>query len=100
LGSPLPPAPTQLPKLSKFGSDAIDRAINRQLQAAIPGTKDTAVLDVVLSSADGAKVLRGVVAANLGQRWGLVDVGVAAGGAIDLEDRDDWEVGVTVKAAW
>jgi hypothetical protein len=100
MGTPLPPVPTLAPTLSKFGPQAIDRAINRALQEAIPGTKDTAVLDLTLSSADGAKVLRGLVAANLGQRWGLVDISGAAGVVIDLENRDDWEVGVTVKAAW
>jgi hypothetical protein len=89
------PTPGEPPRLSKFGPAAIDRAINQTLLASVPGQEDTAILDVKLTNMDGERVVTGVVAANLGHGWGL-----AAGAALDLEDRDDWEVEVLVKASW
>ena len=89
-----------LPVLSKFGPEAIDRAINAALVSSIPGEDKTAVLDLKLTSRDGEKVLTGVLAAKVEDLWGKVDVGGAIGGALDLEDRDDWEVEAVVKASW
>lgn len=82
-------------RLSKFGPDAIDRAINSALVASIPEGERTAVLDIKVKH-EGKNVLAtGVVAANLGDGWG-----VAAGGAIDLQDRDDWELELVVRKSW
>lgn len=92
---PVTPMPLAPPVLSKFGPAAIDRAINRQLAEAIPGTARAAVFDLTLTNASGERILYGVVAGNLGHGWGA-----AMGGTLDLEDRDDWEVGVHVRKAW
>lgn len=90
--TPMPVAP---PVLTKFGPAAIDRAIRRQLAESIPGDARVAVFDVTLTNAEGERILHGVVAGNLGNGWGA-----AVGGTLDLEDRDDWEVGVSVRKAW
>ena len=92
---PVTPMPAPLPVLRKFGPEAVDRAINRQLQESIPGDARTAVFDVTLVNAEGARLITGVVAGNLGNGWGI-----ALGGEIDLDDRDDYEVGVHVRKAW
>lgn len=86
------PAP---PTLSRFGPDAIDRVIKRQLQDSIPDDERVAIVDILLVNADGERLLRGVVAGNLGNGWGI-----AAGGTLDLEDRDDWLAEVTVRKSW
>ena len=54
-----------------------------------------AVFDLTLVNADEERLLTGVLAGNLGDGWGL-----AAGGTLDLKDRDDWEVGISVRKAW
>lgn len=93
--TPVTPKPAPLPTLGRFGPAAIDRAINRQLQEAIPGDARVAVFDLTLVNAEGERLITGVVAGNLGDGWG-----VALGGKLDLEDRDDYEVGVFVRKAW
>lgn len=88
------------PKLSKFGPDAIDRAVSKSLAAAIPTGQDAALIDIKLTSADEEKLLTGVLAGNIDDAWGKVDIGGAVGGAIDLGGRRDWQVEVLVKASW
>lgn len=89
------PEPVEPPTLSRFGPAAVDRIINRQLQEAIPGEARVAIFDVLLVNAEGERLLQGVVAGNLGNGWG-----VAIGGTLDLEDRDDWLAVVHVRKSW
>lgn len=89
------PTPNEQPKLSRFGPAAIDRAINRQLQEAIPGQDRVAIVDLRLTNAEGERILTGVVAGNLGHGWG-----VALGGTLDIEDRTDWVAEVVVRKSW
>ena len=96
----LPPSPTPYPTLSKFGPDSIDRAVNGILKDAIPGRERSALIDIELKSGDEKLILSGVLAANLGPRWGLVDLGGAIGGAINAKDRRDWKVGVHIQGSW
>lgn len=81
----------KVPQLSRFGPAAIDRAINRTLAEQIPDAH-VALLDITLTNAEGERLLSGVVAANFGDGWGA-----ALGGTLDLQDRDDWVVGVSVR---
>jgi hypothetical protein len=83
------------PTLSRFGPAAVDYQINKSLEALIPGKEDTALFSVRLKSGDEERVISGVVAANLGNGWGL-----AAGATLDLEDRDDYEVSIVGVKSW
>lgn len=94
------PLPVPPPVLSKFGPAAVDRAINRQLQEAVPGEARTAIFDAKITSRDGERVVSGVVAANIGKVWKKVDIGGALGAAFDLDDRDDYEVELVLRGAW
>lgn len=86
--------PTQLPKpgaFTRFSHAAIDYSVNRQLQGLVPSAAGAVVLDVKLKSVgDGSeKVLTGVTAIKIDNRWGLV-----LAGSLNLMNRRDYEVEV------
>ena len=89
-----PPTPAPAPTvaapltLSRFGPAAIDYQINHHLEQTIPNAAG-AIFDIKLKSSDGGedKMLSGIVAVKGKGGWGA-----ALGGAIDLNDKRNYEV--------
>lgn len=83
--------PTKLPKgplaRPRFSHAAIDYSINKQLQGLVPAAAGAVILDVKLTSGDDVRVLQGVVAAKINDRWGLV-----LAGSLDLVNRRNYQV--------
>jgi len=83
------------PSLSRFGPAAIDYAINQKLSSLIPKDDNSALFDIKLKGADGERLITGIVAARLEHGWGL-----ALGGALDLDDRRNYEVELVLVKSW
>lgn len=80
----LPKGPVARPR---FSHASIDYSINKQLQGLIPASAGAVVLDVRLKSGNESKVLTGIAAVKVDDRWGLV-----LAGSVDLVNRRDYTV--------
>jgi hypothetical protein len=72
---------------NRFSPAAIDYSVNKKLQGLIPAEVGAVVLDVKVKRGAEEFVLTGIVAAKIGDRWGLV-----LAGSVDLMDRHDYEI--------
>lgn len=81
--------PTKLPRIvpTRFSHAAIDYSINHQLQGLVPAAAGAVVVDVKLKSHGEERILQGVAAVKVNDRWGLV-----LAGSLDLVNRRDYEV--------
>lgn len=69
----------------------VDYAISQRIQDLIPKGNTKATLNVRVTSHDGTRILQGVLAAKVGEVWGL-KLGGALAGAVDLHNTDNYQV--------
>lgn len=94
--------PTKIPPglvPSKFSRAAIDYSFNQKLKDLIPKEANEVTFSVLVKSEDGKdKILTGVVAGRVDA--GKFDIGGALAGALDLDNRKNWQVEFLGVVSW